>query len=107
MNNNGEIKELEKQKNEILDILKAQYEEIFQLNSQIKKISLEFPEDFRERKFQVTTENGKVLTFGKVSLKKVNLFECEISAFQLKRNGLYYTYSEIVQVENYSNFIWL
>ena len=107
MSNNLEIKELEKQKNEILDTVKKQYEEIFQLNCQIKKIALKFPDDFQERKIQITNENGKILTFGKLSLKKVDLFKCEISAFQLKRNGLYYSNSEIVTIESYSNLTWI
>lgn len=107
MNNNMEIKELENQKKEIIKNLEKEYEDIFQLNCSIMKIALKFPEDYRERKFQITTETGKVLTYGKLSFKKVDLYSCGISAFQLKRNGLYYSYSEIVTIDNKSKFTWI
>ncbi|MGL6098136.1 MAG: hypothetical protein ACRC0G_00790, partial [Fusobacteriaceae bacterium] len=71
------------------------------------KLEYSFPENYKIRKFTIENENGKLLTFGKVNLKKSNLYECEVWAYQLKRNGTYYTNSEVVPTNLMSKLIWL
>lgn len=101
------IQGIKEKKNEILGKLTAYYEELFQLNCEQTKLESDFPENFKIRQFTVENENGKVMTFGKTNLKKGGLFDCEIWAYQLKRNGTYYTHSELVPIERLSTLKWL
>lgn len=107
MDKKNSIQNIKIKKEEILGKLAAAYEEIFQLNCEQTKLEYDFPDNFRVRKFTVENENGKLLTFGKVNLKKIDLYQCEIWAYQLKRNGDYYNNPEPVPMDKFSKLQWL
>ncbi|MBC2857168.1 hypothetical protein H3N56_12055 [Cetobacterium sp. 2A] len=101
-----ELNELKSKKNEIIENLKKYYDEIYELNCGIKKITYDFPENYRGRQFKIIN-NEKVTTYGKMSLKKVDLYDCEIFAYQVKRNGTYYTNPEIVILSENMKLEWI
>lgn len=107
MNKKNIIQDIEEKKEQILDKLTGYYEELFQLNCTQTKLKYDFPENYKLIKFTVENENGKLLTFGKTNLKKNNLYICEIWAYQLKRNGTYYTHPELIPIEFLSKLKWL
>lgn len=101
------IQDIKTQKEEILKKLTICYEELFQLNCQQTVLQYNFPENYKVRKFTLANENGKLLTFGKSNLKKGDLYNCELWAYQLKRNGTYYTNPELIPSESLSKIQWL
>lgn len=106
MQNKNEIQELEKTKSEIFEKLETYYKEVYELNQKIIQLKYDFPTDFRNRQFKVT--NGeKTLTFGKGNLVRVGNFDCGVKAFQVKRNGTYYTNSEIVEISEETKVEWI
>ncbi|MGL5125326.1 MAG: hypothetical protein ACRC6U_04985 [Fusobacteriaceae bacterium] len=107
MEKKNKIQDIKSKKEVILQKLAGYYEKIFKLNCEETQLEYSFPENYQVRKFTVENVNGKVLTFGKINLKKMNSYECEIWAYQLKRNGTYYTNSEPVTKELLSKINWL
>lgn len=107
MSKEKNLQEIKLNKEKILEKLNSYYEELFQLDCEEIKLKYDFPENYRGRKFTIENENGKLLTFGKISLKKGELYRCEIWAYQLKRNGSYYTSSELISLESLSKIQWL
>ncbi|MGL4402217.1 MAG: hypothetical protein ACRCTS_00550 [Fusobacteriaceae bacterium] len=106
MDKKKSIAEIKEKKELILEKLSGYYEELFQLNCEQIKLECNFPENYKIRKFTLENENGKFLTFGKTNLKKGDLYHCEIWAYQLKRNGTYYTHPELISVGVLSKLKW-
>lgn len=100
------LSELEIEKNEIIEKLQKYYNEVYELNCNIKKITYNFPDNYRGRQFRIIN-NEKVSTYGKMSLKKTNLYDCDIFAYQVKRNGTYYTNPEIVTLTENMKLEWI
>lgn len=107
MDKKNTLQDIKEKKELILGKLSVYYEELFQLNCEQVKLEYNFPLNYKARKFTVENENGKLLTFGKVNLKKDGLYECQIWAYQLKRNGTYYTHPEAIPLERASKLQWL
>lgn len=107
MDKKESLRDIKEKKEQILKKLEGYYEEIFQLNWEEIKLEYNFPENYRVSKFTIENENGKLLTFGKINIKKGTPYHCEIWGYQLKRNGDYYNNPELIPLEKLSKIKWL